>query len=159
MPAPPSWAQPAAARKASPYRYFVGIDPGINTGVATLDHEAGTGLQLLTLTFWDTVDLLTALAVHHGPHLLVVIEDPNLNRSLYSRFDDVSGNKRTKIAQNIGGNKAQATLLIEFCRRKNIAVEAVAPLGKLDKQEFAIITGVATGSQHARDAARLILGR
>jgi hypothetical protein len=131
----------------------------VNTGIAVQDHREAQPLQLYTSNFWKCTELLDALYKQHKEKLLVVIEDPNQNRSLYARFDDISGNKRTKIAQNIGANKAHASLLLEFCTLRGIATEAIAPLGKIDNKEFAAITGITHGSQHARDAARLILGR
>lgn len=140
-------------------RVLVGIDPGVNTGLALLNKLTAAPMQVHTLDFWQTTDMLLALQQEHGPALLVVLEDPNLNRSLYARFDDVAGARRTKIAQNVGANKRDAQLLLGFCERHSIATESIAPLGKLTPEQFALFTGIKKCSQHARDAGRLILGR
>lgn len=152
----PTWASPSQQ-----YDCFIGIDPGLHTGVAITDHRAGMPLQLHTLDFWATVDLLQDLFKQHQNRLLVVIENPGTHkRIIYARLDTESGaGKREKIAANVGANRREASLLIEWCRRTGIAVDATKPLGKLSAEEFEQITGIKHGSQHARDAARLILGR
>lgn len=143
----------------SPPRLLVGLDPGISTGMAVLDQRAAAPMRVHTLDFWQTTEYLRELHETHGPALLVLIEDPNLNRSLYARFDEVAGARRTKIAQNVGANKRDAQLLLAFCARLGIETQAVAPLGKLDAALFAKLTGIKQCSQHARDAGRLLLAR
>lgn len=124
-----------------------------------INKVAATPMQVHTLDFWRTTELLLEMHTTHGTALLVVLEDPNLNRSLYARFDAVAGARRTKIAQNVGANKRDAQLLLTFCARHGLATEAVAPLGKLTAQQFARITGIRQCSQHARDAGHLLIGR
>jgi hypothetical protein len=136
------------------YTAYVGIDPGQSTGVALL--VRGQALQVLTVDFWATVGFLAATQAQH-PALLVVIEDPNLDRSLYARYDAVQGAARTKVAQNVGANKRDAQLLLAWCERAGIATRAVRPPGKLTPQAFAALTGIAKCSQHARDAAHLLM--
>lgn len=159
----PAGVRPAGARPkwqpAPTHDCFLGIDPGVSTGIAIRDTRGTTPLSLLTLSFWKTVELIRSLHAQHGERLLVVIEDPNIHKSLYANKDGHTGEARTKIAQNVGANKREATLLLEFCRENSIGHETIAPLGKLDASQFKQITGIATGSQHARDAARLIFNR
>ena len=146
--------QPAPAHDC-----YLGIDPGTHTGIAIRDTRGSSPITLLTLNFWKTVALIRDLHAQHGERLLVVIEDPNVHKSLYANKDNTSGNVRTNIAQKIGSNKREASLLLEFCRENSIGHEAIAPLGKLDASQFKQLTGITTGSQHARDAARLIFNR
>lgn len=162
-PAVDATTPPLVARKkwqpAPAYDCYLGIDPGTNTGIAIRDTRGTSPITLLTLNFWKTVALIRDLHTQHGERLLVVIEDPNVHKSLYANKDNTSGNVRTNIAQKIGSNKREASLLLEYCRENSIGHEAVAPLGKLDAGQFKQLTGIATGSQHARDAARLIYNR
>lgn len=170
-PTPPSWAtgrgqadasrgpRPTWAAKVSEHDCFVGIDPGVHTGVAITDHRAGYLLQLHTLDFWATTELLLQLFDQHAERLLVVIEDPNVHKSLYADKDKIKGEARVRLGQNVGANKREASLLIAYCQRKGIRVEPTRPLGKIKAEAFELQTGIKHGSQHARDAARLILGR
>lgn len=142
------------------YDCYIGIDPGSKTGFAHKDTRLAAPMTLLTLDFWHTVELLPQFHAQHGDRLLVVIEDPSLKTVMFERYDKKKQKGPAyyaRIAQGIGENMAHAKLLIAFCERSGIAVEKVSPLGKFDAEQFAAITGITTGSQHARDAGRLIL--
>lgn len=133
---------------------YIGLDPGVKTGVALL--LRGQAMQVYTLEFWEAIAFLANAQAQHGP-LLVVIEDPNLDRSLYARHDGIAGNRRTKIAQNVGANKRDAQLLLAWCARAEVATRAVRPPGKLTAEIFTAATGIKRCSQHARDAGHLLL--
>lgn len=164
---------------------FIGIDPGVKTGVC--NYSKGKITELLTLNFWETVDYLARLGsiqkqdAQTDPFKLkVVIEDPNFNKPIFEDskfFRDLrtlanSGNwqkleeavkSRGKQGQNIGSNKREAQLLIEYCKRQNIEVTQRPPvkghLAKMDAVKFELITGYKKrSSQHARDAAGLVFG-
>ena len=145
---------PVAPTPPGPIAAYIGLDPGQSTGVALMLPDQL--MQVYTLEFWEVIVFLANAQAQHGP-LLVVIEDPNLDRSLYARYDGVAGNARTKIAQNVGANKRDAQLLLAWCARACIATRAVRPPGKLTAPAFAARTGIARCSQHARDAGHLLL--
>lgn len=144
---------PAAFAPPGPPAAYVGLDPGQSTGLALL--VPGQALEVHTLEFWEAIAFLASAQARHAP-LLVVIEDPNLDRSLYARHDGIAGNRRTKIAQNVGANKRDAQLLLAWCARAGIATHAVRPPGKLTAAVFTAVTGIKRCSQHARDAGHLL---
>lgn len=144
---------PVFAPQPSTYAAYIGLDPGQSTGLALL--VRGQAMQVHTLEFWEAIAFLANAQARHTP-LLVVIEDPNLDRSLYARHDGIAGNRRTKIAQNVGANKRDAQLLLAWCERVGIATRAVRPPGKLTAEVFTAATGIKRCSQHARDAGHLL---
>lgn len=136
----------------------VGIDPGVNVGFA-LSHK-GKLLQLATLSFWEVVAELEALA--EGARIHVYIEDPNANRPTFHKKGADNAAKREKISQNVGMNKRDAQLLIQKVELLGVSVVPIPPRGSkiTDAALFRKLTGwEATSSQHARDAAMLVLGR
>jgi len=135
----------------------VGIDPGVNVGFAL--SYAGKLLQLSTLSFWEVVAELEALA--EGAQLHVYIENPNANKPTFHKAAAESQKAREKISQNVGSNKRDAQLLIEKVERLGVTVLPVRPINKkLSADLFRKVSGwEGSCSQHARDAAMLILGR
>lgn len=152
------------------HNLIIGVDPGVSMGVATKNRGAKEYNQLITLNFWACVSYFEELKkdVENNNQsikdILVVIENPNFNRPVY--FD----NKRTtniltalKAAQNVGSNKRDATLIIDKCKLLGFEVIPVVPrkgaLSKVTAETFNQLTGYSKMcSQHARDAAMLIIG-
>ncbi|TGE08273.1 hypothetical protein [Hymenobacter fodinae] len=136
----------------------VGIDPGVNVGFAL--SWAGELLQLQTLDFWSAIDELRLLA--EGAQLHVYIENPNVNKPTFFKKGANSVAVRENISQKVGSNKRDAQLLIQFVERLGVKVLAMPPrkAGKITAAGFKQLTGWAqSSSQHARDAAMLVLGR
>jgi hypothetical protein len=146
-------------------KVVVGIDPGISTGFAVWDSEKREFTVLKTLDFWKVIDRLKLLHFNHGKELLVVIEDPNGNKPVFMKKGVKSNAMAIRVGQNVGSNKREASLLIEYCRNKGINVKPVIPgkkatgKGKITKEYFNKISGyTGSTSQHGRDAAMMILG-
>lgn len=151
----------------SPPKIFVGIDPGISTGFAVYTKKPQMQfLELATLDFWKTIDRLKNLHLNHGQNLTVVIEDPNGNKPVFMKAGVKSNAMAVRVGQNVGSNKREASLLIEYCQNKGINVIPVVPkkkasgaTGKITQEYFQKITGhTKRCSQHARDAGMLIWG-
>ncbi len=145
------------------YDVLIGIDPGVNTGVA-VKHKAGN-LLLKTTTFWGAIEGICKTKEVcdkslSESKLLVVIEDPNLNRPTFAKkgVSAVEIKKFGKVSQNVGMNKMMAKLLIEYCELNKIPVQTVRPkTAKWTAEALKAYTGyVGKSSQHARDAAKLI---
>jgi hypothetical protein len=133
-------------------KWYIGIDPGVNTGLAQWD---GAELVIDTMGFWS---LVRWMDTHDLKGCTIVIEDPNLIRPTFQR--DVGRNAMLRIAQNVGSNKRDAQLLIEYAESLGLEVRRVKPTtAKWDAGMLARITGY-TGrtSQHGRDAAKLVYG-
>jgi len=135
----------------------VGIDPGVHVGFALA--YAGKIIQLQTLTFWEAVAELEALA--EGAQLHVYIEDPNANRPTFWKKGATTAAAIQKVSQNVGANKRDAQLLIEKALLLGVKLTTVPPRSsKLASPGFQQLSGYTLkSSQHARDAAMLILGR
>ncbi len=136
---------------------YLGIDPGAKTGYALWRDKQ---LYVSTTTFWAMARTLEQFAVPDHAHLeiIVVIENPALNRPVFPRL--LTRNAMLKIAQNVGANKRDAALLIELAESLGFEVRQVKPTSaKWNRQTFERITKY-TGrtSQHGRDAAKMVFG-
>ena len=137
---------------------FIGIDPGVSTGFAVWRPQ-NKHYELATLSFWECYSRLILWHISLDKELHVYIENPNLNKPVFSR--GVSAAAQIKIAQNVGANKRDAQLWIEFCEFYGIQYSEVRPTkSKQSPAEFAKMWGISKPcSQHARDAFDLIGGR
>ena len=138
---------------------LIGIDPPKGLAVSV----DGRLTTVITTSFWD---IINELDQHRksGNAMLVYIENTNANKSLYAKHNGKGHNIRTRIAQNVGSNKRDASLLMEWMDRNKIEYIAVPP--RKDNQTknnstiFKKITGWdAATSEHGRDAAMLFWGR
>jgi hypothetical protein len=138
---------------------LIGIDPGVQNGYAVMRDGVFTCLD--TRSFWELIDALTPLEFM-AESKVVYIENPNVNRPVFVK-KGANAKGYLRIAQNVGSNKRDAQLIIEFCQSKKIPCVTVAPLRgayhKPDAKTFYNLTGCkGKTSQHARDAAMLIYG-
>lgn len=144
-------------------RYYIGIDPGVNTGVAVWDKKEKAFKYFSTTDFWELIEGIGSLGwtEEDKEDHVVCIEDPNVNKPLFANKKG-STKSLIKIAQNVGSNKREASLLIDFFERNGIAFKALPPSrkGKLSSEQFKAYTGY-TGrtNEHVRDAAMLVFGR
>lgn len=139
-------------------RFFVGIDPGINTGYAVYDAHLKEIVKMETTTFWSVFDLIET---HYPFNTVIVIETPKKTR-LYARQDGLEGHRqREKVAANAGGNAREAELLADGLELSGYTVLRITPTRhKLDAKEFARITKITKQTnQHVRDAVMLVFGR
>lgn len=164
-----------------PRKYFIGIDPGRNTGIAIWSKHEKKLVKLDTLDFWSTVEFLTVFEVTMQSHewgslgveikaepldFEIVMEDPNLNKAMYK--DRLVGKEvlsALTIAQSVGRNKEQAFLLIQFMEKRKIKFRTIRPVnrnnggGKWTHEYFVKMTGWRESSnEHTRDAARFVVG-
>lgn len=150
-------SQNTAADEAVRFRLLpkiVGIDPGANTGVALYDRASKTILEAKTLDFWRAFDFVCAFS---KDEIAVIVEDPGLNRPTFREHGNAY---RENISQKVGGNKAEARLMIEGLRRMGYLVRTVKPnTAKWTIDQVKRNTGY-TGktSEHSRDAIKLCCG-
>lgn len=146
-------------------KLYVGIDPGANTGIAEWDGKEFT--HMATYTFWEAIYyLMTILDCARARNLdmIIYIEDPNLNPATHDH-QETKSNIREKISQNVGSNKRDAQLLIEYCEKwMKYKVHRIKPskysASKLSAEKFRTQTGYTKQtSQHVRDAAMLVYQR
>ena len=126
----------------------IGIDPGMNTGMAR--YVDGVLVELETVMPWDVRIALAALRP-----ALVVFEDSRKESHTWTRI--ASRDASLKMARNVGEIDAWCKLIEAECAALGIKCMGVSPTGKgakLAAPAFAKLTGWAGKSnQHARDAA------
>ena len=133
--------------------FAVGIDPGENTGVAVWDTALKYLRDVKTVKIHQAMRLVEDF--HRSETLAVVVfEDARLRRW----FGD-AGRERL---QGVGSIKRDCAIWAEFLGDLGVAYKAVKPVAgstKLDRERWERMTGY-TGrtSEHARDAAMLVLG-
>ncbi len=143
--------------KAETATYFIGIDPGLNTGFAVWLVKEQTYDYLETLTFWD---VLCQIEEDFDPdEVIIVLEDPAQNKPTF--FHKATKPRiREKISQDVGGNKREARLLADGLGRMGYRVKLVQPKQrKLSAAEFKARTGYERRTnEHVRDAGMLVHG-
>lgn len=138
-------------------RYYLGIDAGLNTGYALWDSQERKFVEMGTSNFWELIKEMDT----HRHNTQFVIEDPNLNKPIFmERHANSSGREVLKIAQNVGSNKREASLIIEYCKREKLNHVVVQPTTSKWTADYFKKLSKWQGrtSQHARDAAKLVIG-
>lgn len=127
---------------------IIGIDPGVNTGIAVF--RAGQ------------LEALHTIEPHHiGQYLRgakpqrVIFEDSRLTSFMFTQVK--SRPAALKMARNVGEIDAWCRLITSVCGELDIACHGISPKrkgAKVDAKEFARITGwLAKSNQHERDSA------
>lgn len=93
----------------------------------------------------------------------VFIEDVTQNKPTFNK-GQWSINQYRKISQNVGQNKRDCQLLMEYCELNSITIHKIRPhkgsLTKLSQEQFLEHTGYSgRSSSHSRDAAMLVWGK
>lgn len=138
-------------------KIFIGIDPGVKTGLAVWNTERKKLTVVGSMSIILAMDIVTThfkMLKDFGA-LSVYIENPNL-RKWY-------GSRASQKQQGAGSIKRDFSIWVEFLQHHNIPYEEVNPknvLTKMDAKAFASITGwPGKTNEHSRDAAMLVYGR
>jgi hypothetical protein len=129
-------------------KQVIGIDPGVNTGVALF-----TNGKLLSLQTIQPIDIQDCVKRSFAD--LIVFEDSRLQSAVWvpSKNKAVANN----IARKIGQVDALCSLIEETCNRWEIKFMRVSPKAKgakMNSEDFNLFTGWEHRSnQHERDAA------
>lgn len=133
---------------------YIGIDPGTHTGVAVWDTREGKFLSLETLLIHRAMQEVYKWR-QRPAEIQVVFEDAR-QRRWYGK----DGNAKR---QGAGSVKRDCSIWEDFCRDYHIPFVAVPPMKggtKVDESYFKTISGwKGRTSNHARDAAMLVIGR
>jgi hypothetical protein len=131
---------------------YVGIDPGVKTGLATWNPRTRTLTAVtsnMPLAFCEIIRLSSINDLH------IIVEDAR-QRTWY-------GQGGIEKLQGAGAIKVQCTIWQQFLEENGISHQFLPPLKgmtKLGSESFNKITGYeGRTSNHARDAAMLIYGR
>jgi len=133
---------------------IIGIDPGVNTGIAIWDVADKSFLTIKTVMAVQAEILVLQMCVE-GRKVLVRYEDARC-RLWFGK------EKGTAQLQGAGSIKRDCSRWEEFLTHHQIPFEEVAPKNnrtKMSAEEFKRLTGwLSKTSNHARDAAALIFG-
>lgn len=133
---------------------WIGIDPGTHTGLAVWDSFRQELVEVSTLKLHQALDRVLYYAVDREP-VQVVFEDARLRRWF--------GSAGREQLQGAGSIKRDCQIWEDFLSDHCIKFQSVAPARGATKwtpAQFALATGYkGRTSNHARDAALLVVGR
>ena len=138
---------------------YIGIDPGTHTGVAVWDSKAQVFIELTTIPIHQALLKVKRLYAESRElsNICVVFEDAR-QRTWFGR----DKNTNAKL-QGAGSIKRDCSIWEDFCKDYQIPFLAVPPMKggtKLSEEYFKTISGwKGRTSNHARDAAMLVIGR
>lgn len=149
------------------YMYHLGIDAGVHTGYCLYNSESKEIVEIGTTDFFGLIlnvlpEMLYKYVGESICNITIWIEDPSQNKPLFvKRYEPDTVRKALKLAQDVGSNKREALLLIQYFERKGFQVKRYKPTSeKWDKSKFWQITNYKKNvSQHARDACKMVFGR
>lgn len=133
------------------YKYYIGIDPGVKTGLAVWGVNERQLIQVQTLT------------IHEALQKVFNWRDIGIK----VRFEDARqrkwfGKAGREQLQGAGSIKRDCKIWDDFLKSLNMDFEMVPPKNNKTKQDaetFRRLTGyTGTTSEHGRDAAMLVFG-
>lgn len=129
---------------------IVGIDPGVNTGLAIWDKKKRRLVTVCSTSILTAMERVKNESCLHS--IFVRIEDARLRKWF--------GKSQREVLQGAGSIKRDCQIWEEFLELHNIPHEFVAPknnITKLDAKMFARYTGYKERTnEHSRDAAMLV---
>lgn len=138
---------------------IVGIDPGVNTGLAVWDSSARQFLDIRCSGIVDAMDYLRRLREERKISL-VVFEDARQRKWIPREKDLAEFRGR---AMGAGSVKRDSAIWEEWCITNRIDFVATPPrqgMTKLNDLYFRGLTGYdRRTNEHGRDAAMLVFGR
>lgn len=137
----------------------VGIDPGMNTGIAVWNTTTRQFDDIITVGIVAAMDYLNELSCHRGIGL-VVFEDAR-QRKWIPRERDIRAMKGR--AMGAGSVKRDCAIWEEWCKRRHIQFVATPPRSGMTKLTDSYFRGLSgydrRTNEHGRDAAMLVIGR
>lgn len=143
---------------------YIGIDPGVNTGVAVWDSSSRIFRSISTGTILDAFFLVKLARVQFADdnpaNVHIIFEDAR-KRKWIPREKSLSQFKGR--AMGAGSVKRDCEIWEEFCKREGFEYTAIPPRAgatKWSAEQFGRVTGwKGRTSNHARDAAMLVFGK
>ena len=132
---------------------IIGIDPGVNTGLAVWDVQLRVFMGLYTLQIFEAMERVRQL---HGAGMVreVRFEDCRLRKW--------KGARGREALRGVGSVERDCSIWSEYLAHIRVPFKAIEPKTirtKLSKSDFERLTGYsARTSEHARDAAMQVFG-
>jgi hypothetical protein len=141
-------------------KIIVGIDPGVETGVAVRELGQKEYAKIATMPIHTAIFYVLGLINDKNNDVYVIFEDARKRKWFNDSGMTVKGSRG--LAMGAASVKRDCTIWEDFLESQPVRWAAVAPrkgTTKIDAAVFARLTGY-TGrtSNHARDAAMLIQG-
>lgn len=141
---------------ARDYDIFIGIDPGIKTGVAIYSRKEKKIISVSTEKIHKAMEAISLiLKIHHKTRILVRVEDARLRKFIPKE-------KGREVLQGVGSVKRDSQIWEGFLEDLDIDYELMAPAAgrtKWSPEYFQKVTGyLDKTSNHGRDAAALVYG-
>jgi hypothetical protein len=139
---------------SSQHNYIVGIDPGVNTGIAVWVKSDKKIAVVATMMIHEAMILVRAEVIAFGKRVFIRVEDPR--QAIYGRRHDQHKLK------GAGSVMRDAKIWEDFLISLKVDFEMVRPqkaITKFSALKFKVVTGYeGATSEHARDAAMLVYG-
>lgn len=139
---------------------YIGIDPGVHTGVAVWDSKKKKLLRVDTMKIHQAMAIVSAWAIEEDEGITVIYEDARKRK--YLPREKSAMEYRGKL-MGAGSVKRDCSIWEDFLKDtscKAIALPPRAGVTKWNEEYWRKTTGY-TGrtSEHGRDAALLVFGR
>jgi len=136
------------------FEFYIGIDPGVLTGVCIWNHPHQTIERLQSMKIHEAFELIRAMHIEHPGKIMIRVED--------ARMRHWFNNSGSELWQGAGSIKRDCKIWEDYLTDLHIHFEMVAPrnnLTKLTRLAFGNITGYhAQSNEHQRAAAMLVYG-
>lgn len=134
------------------FKCFIGIDPGVTTGLAVWMPEIDDFTQISSTNITSAMQLIEVYHKQHDDKLHVIVEDARMIKK-FSNHDF-----NPKKYQGVGSVKRDCSIWEEFLDGKSISYQLKKPRNtKMDTHTFNNLTGwKGRTNNHARDAAMLV---
>lgn len=134
--------------------YAIGIDTGVNTGLAIWDRKKKIWVDIKTLPIHRAMEQVLQ---YKGHQVIVRIEDARLRKWIPKQKNE---KWERGVREGAGSVKRDASIWEDFLTDHKIPFELVAPKNnktKLKKEVFArYVNYTGLTSEHSRDAAMLV---
>lgn len=134
---------------------WIGIDPGTETGFAVWDDSKRTLIDCRTLKIHQAMKEVSIWSSVSPGNVILVFEDARQRRWY--------GSRSWEKLQGAGSVKRDCSIWEDYCKDIGLPFRAVPPtsgMTKVTSDYFRMVTGwEGRTSNHARDAAMLVIGR
>ena len=141
--------------------YYVGIDTGVNTGVAVWDSGRHTFLLVDTMKIHKAMEVVEQYmeeAFVNGEKIMVRVEDARQR----TWFGTLTAKKDRARLQGAGSVKRDAGIWEDYLKDLGVRFQMVAPKNnatKMTSEAFRKLTGrKSRTNEHSRDASMLVFG-
>ena len=137
---------------------YIGIDPGVNTGLVVWDDKKKKFIEVDTLSIHRAMDRIKTFIAYND--VFIIFEDARQRK--YLPMERNRSEQRGKL-MGAGSIKRDCSIWEDFLTDYDIPFRAVPPQKggtKWDERYFKMVTGwKGKTSNHARDAAVLVFGK